>query len=123
MTLKSSRLIFLWIIFLALDTLAQIIFKLGGASLENVTDIASFMNIALTSPMVWLAIICYIGMFFLWMLILQKMDVSQAFPLTGLTFITVPLCANILLKETIPWERGIGICVILVGVVLLGSES
>jgi drug/metabolite transporter (DMT)-like permease len=123
MTLKSSRLIILWVVFLTLDTLAQIIFKIGGSSLENVHDFASFANTAITSPMVWIAIICYISMFFLWMLILQKMEVSQAFPLTGLTYITVPFCAYLLLNETIPWERGIGIGVILIGVILLGSES
>lgn len=123
MTLKSSRLIILWVVFLTLDTLAQIIFKMGGAELESAHNITSFANTALTSPMVWIAIICYISMFFLWMLILQKMEVSQAFPLTGLTYITVPFCAYFLLNETIPWERGIGIGVILIGVVLLGSES
>ena len=111
-TQKKHRLLLIWIIFLALDTLAQIIFKLGGAKLENVSDFSSFFTIAVSSSMIWLAIICYIGMFFLWMLILQKMEVSQAFPLTGLTYITVPFCAYFLLNETIPWERGIGIGII-----------
>ena len=122
-TLQKHRLLLIWIVFLALDTLAQIIFKLGGAKLENIVDFTSFISIAMTSPMVWLAIICYIGMFFLWMLILQKMDVSQAFPLTGLTYITVPLSAYFLLNETVDWTRGIGIGIILIGVVLLGSEA
>ncbi len=120
---QKYRLILIWVVFLVLDTLAQIIFKLGGANLENVVDFTSFISTAMTSPMVWLAIICYIGMFFLWMLILQKMDVSQAFPLTGLTYITVPLSAYFILNETVDWTRGVGISVILIGVVLLGSEA
>ncbi len=122
-TLKKHRLVLIWIVFLALDTLAQIIFKLGGANLENVTDFTSFFTISVSSPMIWLAVICYIGMFFLWMLILQKMEVSQAFPLTGLTYITVPFCAYFLLNETVDWARGVGIGIILVGVILLGSEA
>ncbi len=119
---KPTRLMLLWVVFLTLDTLAQIIFKLGGAQLENANDFISFASLALHSPMVWLAIICYVVMFVLWMLILQKMEVSQAFPLTGLTYISVPLCAYFLLNETIGWTRAVGIGIILIGVILLGSE-
>ncbi len=121
--LKKHRLLLIWIVFLALDTMAQIIFKLGGANLGEIADFPGFVSAAFTSPMVWLAVVCYIAMFFLWMLILQKMEVSQAFPLTGLTYITVPFCAYFLLHETVDWTRGIGIGIILIGVVLLGSEA
>ncbi len=120
---KRLRLIVLWVVFLVLDTMAQIIFKLGGAELESTDGIMGFASVALHSPMVWLAIICYIVMFFLWMLILQKMEVSQAFPLTGLTYVTVPLSAYYLLHETFDWQRGVGIGIIIMGVILLGSEG
>ncbi len=122
-TNKHWRLFLLWVVFILLDTLAQIIFKIGAKGLESTDGLLQFATVAVQSGWVWLAVICYIMVFFLWMLILQKMELSQAFPLTGLTYITVPFCAYMLFSETIDWTRGIGIAVILIGVTLLGSES
>jgi len=117
------RLIMLWVGFLALDTFTQVAFKLGGNALSQTPDGWQWFVVALTTPVVWAAIFGYIGVFSFWILILHKMELSRAFPLTSLTYISVPLLAWAVLGEKIDLSRGFGIAVILVGVSLLGWET
>ena len=62
-------------------------------------------------------------MFVLWMLILQQIDLSRAFPLTALTYITVPAAGLLLFHESVSPVQAAGIALILGGVVLVGQNE
>ncbi|MBV9524155.1 MAG: EamA family transporter, partial [Alphaproteobacteria bacterium] len=52
--------------------------------------------------------------------VLTRMDLSRAFPLTALTYVTVPALALLFFGEQLPFIRLVGIAVIIVGVVMIG---
>ena len=119
----SRGLVTLWTVFISAATVVQLLFKKAGGDLEPAASVAAFAQLAIGSIWVWASVLCYIGVFLLWMRILHRMDLAQAFPMTGLTYMTVPASAAFLFHESIDWTRGLGIGIILLGVIVLGSEA
>lgn len=117
------QMILFWSVFLALDTATQIAFKTASENLEGMSFGPSFLQTALMIPTFWIAILCYIGTFVVWMAVLTRMELSRAFPLTALTYVTVPALAFLFFGEHLPLTRVIGIAVIIAGVVMIGSEE
>jgi multidrug transporter EmrE-like cation transporter len=119
----SLRMIFFWSSFLALDTATQLAFKAASGPLEGTPFGLHFLELALATPAFWVTILCYIGTFIFWMAVLARMDLNRAFPLTALTYVTVPLFALAFFGEHLPLLRLVGIAVIIAGVVLIGWEE
>jgi drug/metabolite transporter (DMT)-like permease len=120
----------LWAALLAIETATQLAFKAGSEKLDAadvdsswLVTTYSWMIAALTTPQVWLAILGYLATFVVWMLILQRMDLSKAFPITALCYVTVPVFAWLIFGETTSPARAIGIAFIVAGVMLLGREK
>lgn len=119
----SLRMILFWSVFVALDTATQLAFKAASEKLEGMIFGLPFLQVALTTPTFWVAILCYIATFVVWMAVLTRMDLSRAFPLTALTYITVPALALLFFGEHLPLIRVAGIGVIIAGVILIGWEE
>jgi drug/metabolite transporter (DMT)-like permease len=115
----------LWLfgVFLFFDTAVQIAFKLAAQQLGDGSFDSDWLAAAASSPMVWCAILLYLTVFVLWMLILQQIDLSQAFPLTALTYVTVPAAGMLLFHESLTLAQAGGISLILAGVVLVGQRD
>lgn len=115
----------LWLfgVFLVFDTAVQIAFKLAAKQLGDGDLDADWLAAAASSPMVWCAVLLYLTVFVLWMLILQQVDLSRAFPLTALTYVTVPAAGMLLFHESLTLVQAGGIALILAGVVLVGQEE
>ena len=60
--------------------------------------------------------------FTLWAYVLKKMDFSQAYPLSSLSFIFGMFLAYFMFGETIPFTRWIGVVLIVVGCVLISRK-
>lgn len=110
-------------VFLLFDTAVQIAFKLAATQLGSGALDAAWLTQAALSPTVWCAVLLYLMVFVLWMLILQQVDLSRAFPLTALTYVTVPAAGYLLFHETVDLWQTAGILLILCGVVLVGQED
>jgi len=110
-------------IFLLVDTAVQIAFKLAADQLGDGTLDAAWLTQAALSPTVWCAIALYLTVFVLWMLILQQVDLSRAFPLTALTYVTVPAAGFFFFHESLNLLQAAGIALILWGVVLIGQTD
>lgn len=121
--MSRRNLIALWSGFIVLATLVQLLFKRAGADLDQAFTIRAFAIAAVNSPWFWASILCYIAVFIVWLFILQIMELGRAFPMTGLTYMTVPLAAVALFHESLDFTRGLGIAIIIAGVVVLGSET
>lgn len=119
---RHWKLLVLWAGFLVLDSLTQLAFKMGGNALAAAPEGLGWFVQALTTPIIWAAICGYIAVFCSWIFILKEMELSKAFPLTSLTFITVPLLGWLVFGESIDLMRGISIGIILLGVSLLAWE-
>src|SRR5688572_23606775 len=115
----------LWLfgIFLIFDTGVQIAFKIAARQLGDGDLNAEWLLAAANSPMVWFAVLLYLTVFVLWMLILQQIDLSRAFPLTALTYVTVPAAGLLFFNESLTLAQTGGIALILVGVVLVGQNE
>jgi len=112
-----------WTAFLALDTGTQLAFKWGADGLEGLDFGPTMWARSLTLPGVWLAVLGYIATFVVWMAILRDMPLSRAFPMTGLAYVTVPLCAWLAFGERITPLLATGIGLIIAGVVVLGGDE
>lgn len=119
---QSSRL---WLIalFVLADTAVQIAFKLAGEKAGNAEFDLQWVATAAAAPIFWVAIGLYFTVFVLWMMILQQTDLSRAFPLTALTYVTVPAAGLLLFHESVSLERTLGIALVLVGVALVSQEE
>jgi multidrug transporter EmrE-like cation transporter len=119
----SLRMIMFWSLFLSLDTATQLAFKKASERVEGMSFGLAFVQIAVTTPALWVTILCYIATFVVWMAVLTRMDLNRAFPLTALTYVTVPVLALIFFGESLPALRIAGIGVIVAGIVLVGWET
>jgi multidrug transporter EmrE-like cation transporter len=116
-------MIMFWSVFIALDTATQLAFKTASQAVEGLSFGLGFLQVALSTPALWITILCYVATFIAWMVVLTRMDLNRAFPLTALTYVTVPMLAFIFFGEQLPTLRVVGIGVIIAGVMLIGWEE
>jgi drug/metabolite transporter (DMT)-like permease len=103
-----------------IDTIAQLIMKRGlvdtGISSVNLDNIIEFAVRNTSSVMVWLGVIIYMLNFFVWIIILYRMDLSIAMPVGSTSYIFVPIAAVIFLHEHVSPIRWLGIACIVLGI-------
>jgi drug/metabolite transporter (DMT)-like permease len=68
------------------------------------------------------ALACYLGAFLTWLLILRGQELSRAFPLSAVGYVTVLLASAWMLGETVDLGRWAGAGLIVAGVTVLGGE-
>jgi drug/metabolite transporter (DMT)-like permease len=102
------------------DTLAQLIMKKGlirtGITSVAFANIAEFAIRNASSVLVWLGVLVYILNFFVWIIILYKIDLSVAMPVGSFCYIFVPLSAVFFLHEHVSMLRWAGIALIVLGI-------
>jgi drug/metabolite transporter (DMT)-like permease len=115
----------LWALLIGFESGAQISLKVGGDGLASIPFGVSWLQAAMSSLAVMVAIGCYIGSFLTWMLILRRSSLSLAFPLSSLVFVVVLLSSWLGLGESISPLHWLGVGVIIGGIVLLaeGKEA
>lgn len=108
------RLTVLCLINTALMVTGQILFKIGsrGRTLASVKDILVMMF----SPVILLALCIYAGTTVLWLFILNKAELSFAYPIQALAFPAVLLISSLIFHENIPLNRWLGVGIIFLGV-------
>lgn len=117
------RLAALWTTFLLLDAVTQLAFKWGGLGLAGVEFGPEWLDTAARSIAVWVAIAGYGALFVVWVIILRGSDLSRAFALTGVSFVTVPMGGMWLFGEEISFGRWCGIALIAVGLALMTRSA
>ena len=86
----------------------------------------AFQNLKATSINNWwiltLMVLFFGTSFALWAYVLKKMDFSQVYPLSSVSFIFGMFLAFFLFQESIPFTRWIGVVLIVVGCVLISMK-
>lgn len=119
---RFGTLIGLWVLFLAVECGAQLSLKLGSDPLTGMGFGLEWLSVALSSPWVQFGILCYLLAFVLWMLILDKMELSLAFPLSGMVYVVVMAASAVGLHESPSVLHWAGVGMIVTGVIVLGRD-
>jgi predicted N-acyltransferase len=111
-----------WCGFLACAAMSQIAFKYAGEHTGEFTFSLQWFTLALGSAWLWVSVASHIGEFILWMTILSKSALSSAFATTAVLFIVIMLASRVLFAEPLGWSKLFGSAVILIGILMLGSD-
>jgi undecaprenyl phosphate-alpha-L-ara4N flippase subunit ArnE len=104
-----------------LTSTGQVLQKLGAdRGLKNARTFTQLFA-ALFQWEIILAVVCLASAIAIWLAVLYMMDVSKAFPFISLGFVVVLLSARFYLRETIPWNRWLGVVFIVAGISLLAQ--
>ncbi len=107
--------------YLILSSLGLLLMKMGGSGTNLSFEPQAF---SLVMPYrLMIGLLCYIGSFLLFTLILQKSNLSLIYPVSaGIMNIVSVVLGVIVLKEKITTAGAIGISLIIAGVVLLSLK-
>lgn len=75
------------------------------------------------SPLVWLGIFFYTLPFFVWIVVLSKVDLSIAMPVATLSYVIIPVISVIFLREQVSLLRWAGILLIVAGVYFVSKSK
>lgn len=110
-----------------IESFGDLFFKMATLStgIQNVAlaNVLEFASRITSNPWLWVGSALYLLNFFLWMVLLSRLDLSLAFPLSSLTYIIVPILAILFLKENVEPVRWAGIFLIIIGVSLAGRSA
>ena len=124
MTLLHLGLILLSV---SLSAAAQLVLKKGMSSpgLQQIMAEGGTAEIVLRillSPLVIGGLFIYFLGALVWLLVLSKIDLSQAYPFVGLGFILTMVLSALFLSETITPLRMMGTLVIVAGVIMVSQS-
>ena len=109
------------------DTIAQLIMKKGlgttGINVITFSNVIEFLTKNATSILVWLGVFIYALNFFIWIVVLYKIDLSIAMPVGSTSYIFVPLAAMLFLHEQVGIARWIGIFCIVCGIHFVSQSN
>jgi drug/metabolite transporter (DMT)-like permease len=106
--------IILSVLFAASIAVGQVLFKLAALAIVGASS-GSFFSKAVLAPPVWIAFAWYGASSFLWLYILMKVPLSQAYPFALLGSAMVPIMSALVFHERLPPIYWLGSAIILVG--------
>jgi drug/metabolite transporter (DMT)-like permease len=122
---KSSRIPIRLIIGLAIavatDTVLQLVWKTGVASIPDTDTVAEMVVAVLTTPIFIVVIALMMIQLVNWLRVLGEADLSYAKPFTSLSYVTVSILSVVLLNERIAPLQIVGIGIIVAGVWCVAS--
>ncbi len=106
-----------------LIAIAEVLLKQGAVVTAAGEDAAIFGTAALASAATWAGIALYAVSFLSWMHVLRQLALTEAFALSSLTQIAVPLAALMFLGEVVSPTRWAGITLVLAGILLVAVPA
>ena len=109
---------------IAMGVSGQTMIKLGTLSAANLpAEPVARLLLVLRSPWVLLGLMMYGIGALSWVVVLSRLDLSIAYPFLALNFVLVALVSWLLLGESIPGLRWVGIGCICVGILLIARST
>lgn len=117
----------LWLIALSIGSsvVAQTVIKIGVSApgAETGGGPLALIGMIVRSPLVLIGLVLYGVGALAWIAVLGRLDLSYAYPFLALNFVLITLASRIVLGESIPWQRWLGILVICVGIILVARSG
>jgi drug/metabolite transporter (DMT)-like permease len=118
------RVVFAMVLAAIAASVGQILARRGMqqiGSLENYSPLAlvSYFGRALINPCVFWGTVLNAVFFFLFLAVLSWADVTVALPMTALEYGIAAVLAVLILHESVPLLRWMGIALVIIGVVLI----
>lgn len=104
----------------------QTVIKLGVESAGSggtVADPLAVVALVVRSPLVLLGLMLYGVGALAWIMVLSRLDLSYAYPFLAFNFVLVAIVSQVVLSETIPTVRWIGIGCICLGILLVARSA
>jgi multidrug transporter EmrE-like cation transporter len=118
--------IFLLLICVALNTIAQVLLKAGvrtvGAIDFSLAHIGRAAAALLFEWHIFTGLVCYVSSVAVWLMVLSRIEVSVAYPMVSLGYIATAIAAYYLFGESLSPTRIAGIFIILLGVYLVARS-
>lgn len=92
----------------------QVLWKIGMSN-QDVTTFAQLLKM-LYSPFIIMGLVVYAFTTLLWLYILNKADISYAYPIQSLVFVYILIISVLLFHEQVPLNRWLGVGIICFGV-------
>lgn len=111
------------VIIAILASAGQILLKIGvtkhAAELHSQANALSKLISVFINPYVLSGLIIYASCAVAWLWVISRMKLSHAYPLLSLTFVFVPLFANLILGDSIQAKYWLSVGLIISGIVVL----
>ncbi|MBQ8219161.1 MAG: EamA family transporter [Bacilli bacterium] len=110
--------ILLFILYVLLSSSGLVLFKLGANSPSIQIHLLNF-NLLFSIKSI-IGILCYGFSFILWLIIISRMNLTVAMPLSiAIVNTLVVILSCLLLKEKITLTQGVGIFIVIIGVCIM----
>jgi Integral membrane protein DUF6. len=88
----------------------------------SVAAIPSLIMRIILSPYIIVGLAIYFGGVFFWLLALNRADLSYVYPFASLSYVLITRASWLLLNESVPPMRWIGLVIICIGVMLVARS-
>lgn len=95
----------------------------GEFDFGNLSMIGDFALRTLSNHWIWIGLVIIIIETLTWFIVLSKVDLSLAFPVSSMSYIFVILASAFLLHENVGLNRWIGTVIIIAGICLVAKSS
>ena len=107
---------------IALDTIGQLLWKLAATRLPASLDPQALLHAVTHDPVPMLVVGVFLLQLVNWLLVLERVDLSYAQPLTALSYVSVCLLSAWLFGERLDTQKVFGVAIVLVGVLLVSAS-
>ncbi len=110
----------LWACLPVFNTLNQVAMKLTAGAVKDQPFGVSWFLDAVQCPYIWMSFACEIVNFAVWLAILKRHHLSEAFPLTAISYAALLFTSWAYFHEPMQFQQVVGVGVIMAGIALLG---
>lgn len=121
MNIPLSSVLLLLLFALLLST-GQVLFKVAAVTMPAIEGVGGVLAIA-RNPYAWIAVVLYGSATVLWIVLLQSVPLSVAYPFVALGFVVVPLAARVFFGEPLSLPYMAGVVLILGGIWLTQTAA
>lgn len=108
---------------IALDTAGQLLWKLAAMRLPSSVSPGVLLRAVAHDPLPLLVVGVFVLQLANWLLVLERVDLSYAQPLTALSYVSVGLLSAWFFGERLDVHKGVGVLLVLAGVALVGASE
>jgi multidrug transporter EmrE-like cation transporter len=101
-------------------TLKSAMTRVGRIGAAEVVEPVETLARAAREPRLWVGLAAFGISALFWLVVLSRVPLSVAYPFVGLSYVGIVLLSRTVLHESVPPLRWVGVCVVSLGIALVG---